>query len=256
MDFRNETNKNMSERSGSKYARELFQSSITKEIENKWRDYDDRYQEALEIIAQQKKKPDLLELDQFLHQSLPGLIRARNPPHIIHSELAQIMKWKLTRGKMRPLQKLVESNHAQTVISTSTNAFRELEQGHIKEAFDIICELKGIGIATASAIFSLISPGTCPFMADEVIESSTSHGRDYTYRVFSDMNDALQRKATELGWNAERVGKSLWVCAIIGDRSEDDAPVVKVTGKRGSKAAQETPEESNKSKKRAKTSKK
>ena len=246
----------MSERSGSKYARELFQSSMTKEVENKWRDYDDRYQEALEIVAQKKKKPDLLELDRFLHQNLAELIKSRNPPHILHSELAQIMKWKLTRGKMRPLQKLVESNKAEIVISTSTNAFRELEQGHIREAFDIICELKGIGIATASAIFSVVSPVTCPFMADEVIESATSSGRDYTFKIFLDMNNSLQRKASELGWNAERVGRALWVCAVLGEIKEDE-PIVKVTGKRNLKPpAQPLEEDPPKNNKRSRISKK
>jgi hypothetical protein len=39
-------------------------------------------------------------------------------------ELSRVMKWKLTRGKMRPLQKLVDGNDDRDVQALSAEAFK------------------------------------------------------------------------------------------------------------------------------------
>lgn len=206
----------MPERKGSSFAKELFEKSISlPSTVAEWEQYDQSYQEALQIVANQKKKPELIEIDHFIHHELPPLINARTPPYLQHSELAQLMKWKLTRGKSRPLQKLVESNTSVSVIDASTTSFRFLQSGEIEEAFDSIMKLRGVGVATASAIFAILYPDRYPFMADEVIESVTNDGREYTMPIYNNMRNALINKGSELGWNAERVGQALWSCAII-----------------------------------------
>jgi hypothetical protein len=223
----------MTERLGSRFARELFESELNTECENKWKEYDSKYREAVRVVATMKKRPELNELDQFLHNELPQLIRSRSPPHILHSELAQIMKWKLTRGKFRPLQKLVESNDKAKVVEFSTTAFQELENKNLQRAFDAICQLKGVGVATASAIFAFVAPDLAPFMADEIIESTTSSGRDYNMRTYLSMCESLREKARRLRWDLERVGRALWTCAILSaNNSEDVVATKKTTGKR------------------------
>jgi hypothetical protein len=222
----------MTERLGSRFARELFESELDTECENKWKEYDSKYREAVRVVATMKKRPELNELDQFLHNELPQLVRSRSPPHILHSELAQIMKWKLTRGKFRPLQKLVESNDKSKVVDFSTTAFQELENKNLQRAFDAICQLKGVGVATASAIFAFVAPDLAPFMADEVIESATSAGRDYNMRTYLSMCESLREKARRLRWDLERVGRTLWTCAILSANNKEEVVVKKTTGKR------------------------
>jgi hypothetical protein len=68
-------------------------------------------------------KKKLVELDHWWRSSLASAIRGRTPPHITRAELSHVMKWKLTRGKMRPLQKLVDGNSEADVQALSTEAF-------------------------------------------------------------------------------------------------------------------------------------
>lgn len=206
----------MPERKGSSYAKELFDKTLTEgQTREEWDRFDHSYEEALNIISAQKKKPELMELDRYVHQELPQIINSRTPAYMQHAELAQLMRWKLTRGKSRPLQKLVESNTTLSVIDASTASFHALANGKMEEAFDAIMRLRGVGVATASAIFAMLYPNLYPFMADEVIESVTNDGREYTMTIYCNMRNALMRKGEELGWEPERVGRALWCCAVL-----------------------------------------
>jgi hypothetical protein len=121
-------------------------------------------------------------------------------------------------GKFRPLQKLVDSNNSQEVIRISMIAFQYLSDSKWEQAFNSITALKGIGVATASAIFAPFRPDLIPFMADEVIDSTYITGkRDYTMKVYKQVRDSCISKAKKLGhgWDAEMVGKALWVRAMV-----------------------------------------
>jgi len=121
-------------------------------------------------------------------------------------------------GKFRPLQKLVDSNNSQEVIRISTIAFQYMSDSKWEQAFNSITALKGIGVATASAIFAPFRPDLIPFMADEVIDSTYTTGkRDYTMKVYKHVRDSCILKAKGLGrgWDAEMVGKALWVRAMV-----------------------------------------
>ena len=121
-------------------------------------------------------------------------------------------------GKFRPLQKLVDSNNSLEVVRISTAAFQYLSGSKWEQAFNSITALKGIGVATASAIFAPFRPDLIPFMADEVIDSTYTIGkRDYTMKVYKQVRDNCISKAKELGrgWDAEMVGKALWVRAMV-----------------------------------------
>ncbi len=202
----------MSERNGTKEARELFSSSDVSE----WSIYLGQYENALSAVAKAKKKPELVSLDKFC-SSLKIIALNRSPPHITSAELSDIMRWKLIRGKFRPLQKLVDSNPNASVIATSAKAFQSLLEGDWESCLNTIIALKAIGVATASAVFAPISPQLIPFMADEVIEAVTLGKRDYNMKVYKEMRSALISKAAALGgdWDAEKVGRALWTRAML-----------------------------------------
>lgn len=80
------------------------------------------------------------------------------------SDLYQIMKWKITRGKSRPLLHLIESNDDATIRRVSKAAFAALvavgkpkqgeEEARVREAIEIMSQkaVRGVGPATATAV--------------------------------------------------------------------------------------------------------
>lgn len=211
----------MSNRPGSREARQLFKSPI--DIVE-WNRCLDNYDDAVACVSNGKSKPDLVKWDKYLWNKLVVDVKSREPRHITLSELADVMRWKLARGKARPLQKLVESNTNALVVKASTEAFKLLETGKWEKAIVEITSLKGVGVATATAIFAPFD-STIPFMADETMDAAISK-RDYTMKVYRELRDALLTKARELQtfsaveganqvWDAEKVGKTLWVKAMM-----------------------------------------
>ena len=136
------------ERSGTKYARVLFELSKNAESTlREWTEALQSYTDAVNKVAKDKKKPSLLLLDKYWQQQLRDDIMSRFPSsHLKLDELSKVMQWKLIRGKARPLQKLVDSNAPALVISASTKAFNLLSCGHWQKAMEELCVLKGDGI--------------------------------------------------------------------------------------------------------------
>jgi hypothetical protein len=218
----------MSLRSGSLEARVLFAKKVNAEVAEEWSQFNEvAYLDAVQRVARDKKRPDLINLDHILYQELSDVVKARHPPHITHSELANMMKWKLARGQMRPLQKLVESNSTSAVIAATTRCLEQLQiisspssSVDWEASLSALCALKGVGVATATAVLSVFVPNLCPFMADEVIDAVVvDEKRDYTIKIYRKVQKSLVAKAQELNqfegktWTAEQVGKALWTCA-------------------------------------------
>lgn len=133
----------------------------------------------------------LARLDVWRRTELPATLKSRFDEHKIHlakDELALLMDWKLAKGKFRPtLPKLIQSNDADTVVQVtqaglgmfmdyaqewkSWGLIPELEyQQAVKSSLKKICELRGVGPATASLILSLLTectPFAAPFFSDE-----------------------------------------------------------------------------------------
>lgn len=161
-----------------------------------WNEALSSYESRIESL----NKPDLVSLDQFYRVKLPSLLHDRDPnPYLTTSELSQLMKWKLSRGKWRyypspslslyildaclisrfkllfcsitvvwrpRLLDFVSSLEDSVVKSASEKAFKSLPD--ISKAVKELTVLKGVGPATASAVLAAYAPDIVPFMSDEV----------------------------------------------------------------------------------------
>ena len=92
----------------------------------------------------------------------------------------------------------------------------------LKDVMNKLCELKGIGPATASALLAHIDPQRFPFMSDEALEGCGMK-REYTLATYLSFAEALSSKAEALGgeWNAETVGRAMWARAMIHAHGSD-----------------------------------
>ena len=139
---------------------------------------------------------------------------------LTHANMSRVTRWKLARGKMRPLQKMVDANSPIAVEEASRNAVAALEGGQVHDALAKLMVLRGVGPATASAVLAAHSPHAVPFMADEAMEAAIGQ-RDYTDRAFTDFTKVMCTRALalrKLGWtdcSAEAVGRSLWAAAML-----------------------------------------
>ncbi|KAG8433390.1 hypothetical protein GDO86_017608 [Hymenochirus boettgeri] len=130
------------------------------------------------------------------------------------------MEWKLTRGKFRPrLQQLVSSNPDGVVESCTGKAFQLLPD--ISAAIGELCQLKGIGPATASAVLAAGAPELVAFMADEAVESVPGlKPVQYTLKHYLVFLEKLQKKATVLSeassekWTPHQVERCLWTFEV------------------------------------------
>jgi hypothetical protein len=187
----------------------------------------DMYPDAIQMYAAEKKKPELIELDNFWRNSFPNAVRERKPKHMKLDELSKVMAWKLRRGKMRPLQKKVDGNPKKMVEEVSTQAFKHADAGRWEKAFEELTKLTAIGPATASAILAPLYPNICPFMADEVMED-LEVPRKYDMRCYIQMREELIQKhamiACDATWvTVEDVGRMIWMrtkCPNASDKLE------------------------------------
>ena len=204
-------------RPGTAGAAKLLKSSDV----NQWKSVLVNYDEAVARVAQAKKSPELIALDQWLWHEFPLAVKERSPPCCSKEDLTKIMQWKLLRGKNRPaLLNLIKQNANSSVEEISTEAFRLLISSagsSWKLAISKLAELRGVGPATASAILAPLA-ASVPFMADEPLEAVTHSKRDYTLNVYSKMHDAMHTLSEDvLGriLSPEEAGKALWVAAMF-----------------------------------------
>lgn len=164
------------------------------------------YNEVTQSLSDQivkKYKNDTLtlaELDKWKNDELPSILQLRFTKHkncwLNKEELVLLMDWKLAKGVFRPiLPKLIKSNtpeQVESVTKAGLSLFLDYTKGItkgllfwnddsqekrtdykkiIRSSFKKLCELKGVGPATASLILSLttkIEPYLVPpFFSDE-----------------------------------------------------------------------------------------
>ena len=142
-----------------------------------------------------------------------NIVMSRDPPVLHLTELSKVMKWKLNRGKMRPLQKLVDSNSDLFVREITKSAIQTLQDGDWEQGILTLTSLKGIGPATASAILAPLFPDLVPLMSDEVLMVTCDGKREYTMKAYHTMRSSLLNKSIELNKNIslEDIGRFIWI---------------------------------------------
>ncbi|XP_064539725.1 probable serine/threonine-protein kinase pdkA [Drosophila montana] len=191
------------------------------------------YPEVLKMKAEKRsKKPqELIRLDQWFQNELPGLIKARGKDkHLVYDELVQAMKWKQSRGKFYPqLSYLVKVNTPRAVIQETKKAFRKLP--NLEQAITALSNLKGVGTTMASALLTAAAPDSAPFMADECLMAIPEiEGIDYTTKEYLNFVQHIQatveRLNAEVGgetphWSPHRVELALWAHYVANDLSPE-----------------------------------
>lgn len=164
-----------------------------------------------------------------------------------------IIPWKFGKGKPRnALKPLLQSNKKEDVTRASMLAFNFAESSiankndeggdvvnHAQEAIKALCQLSGVGPATASAVLSAYCPQSFAFMDDEVIECLYEAKRGYTLKIYLAVNDRCVDIAEGLNgasgggnsgeWTPADVAKALWTVATMSAWN-DEVGLCKVFG--------------------------
>merc|ERR1712018_75206 len=149
-----------------------------------------QYDQALRLKAENKssKPENVIKLDKWYQNELPKKIKSRGKDaHLVYDELVQTIKWKLQRGKFRPnLVNLVQMNTPRVVMQDTKKAFRNLQKKNdLQSAANVLCNIKGVGPAMASAVLAAGAPHMAPFMADECLLAMPDvESLDYTMREY------------------------------------------------------------------------
>jgi hypothetical protein len=173
-----------------------------------------------------------------------------------------IVEWKFSKGKPRnALRPLLKSNADASVATASRRAFVAADgipkinvdassdgdninryAKEITAAVNHLCEIRGVGPATASAVLCLYRPDVFAFMDDEVIECLYDGKRGYTLKIYLEVNDRCREIASQLnmamkerkddsegssssssggGWTPCNVGKALWTVATMSANDDE-----------------------------------
>ncbi|KAL3816348.1 hypothetical protein ACHAXA_011448 [Cyclostephanos tholiformis] len=232
----------------------------------------DARREDLPTARRRRSPPSNVEVTE--NDALPLLTKGQL--------LDVIVEWKFLKGKPRnALRPLLRSNSDSSVVSASRRAFAAADGiittpttmdvdivgdggsgdsgGHrrdndddgstrgemIANAVNCMCEIRGVGPATASAVLCLYRPDVFAYMDDEVIECLYDGRRGYTLGIYKEVNRRCTEIACQLneaagmkerkkgcgdsegsfspsssssgggGWTPCKVGKALWSVATM-----------------------------------------
>lgn len=175
----------------------------------RWQHVFDRYEEMLRT----KGGNELVDLNTKCNH----ILWMDKKPFLTREELMALVEWKFRKGKPRyALRKLLLGNSESFVLDCTRSGLKAADRGDILEAVDELCQLRGVGPATASAILSFRRPDLCPFMDDEVIEALYNGKRGYTTCIFFEITNECKQIASKLdGWTPCKVGMALWTAARL-----------------------------------------
>jgi endonuclease III len=201
-------------RAGSAAASRLFKRTAVAE----WQANLDAYERALEAVgAHRKKLKELVKWNEHLASVLPR--KFQEGGHLTLEDMETVMHWKITKHTFRPLMGQLKSNAPALVEKATAVAFKACAESSpsenaAKASLAALCQLRGIGPATASAVLAHVN-GAYPFMADEALEGC-GLDRKYDVQTYLLLMKRLQAKACELGgtWTAELVGRAMWTAAM------------------------------------------
>lgn len=191
-----------------------------------WQDKHDQY-EAL-LLAHAINELD--KIDAWYRRELPSLLQERTPPYVTKDEFLEILRWKMKRGDWREYNRIrIVETDARIVKKAAQDALtlaRDLDgdiptaSKEYKKPVQILCELDGVGPATASAVLAPLRPDLYPFFDEWIGKQIEGLGKvAFTPSYYCKYADALRTKAAELkkrcgdNWNAQEVGQALWVAS-------------------------------------------
>ena len=240
------SNKNYT-RPGVQAAAQLISLQPISNHVNKWEHASNKYNEMLKT----KDGAKLVKLDKQINDLAKSWASStNNKSHSLTKEqlLEIIIEWKFTIGKRR--NALLGKLRANTAASVNQSTKLAFETAHsipyndtsnqytaqiTAAAMNHICELQGVGPATASAILCLCRPDIFAFMHDEVIECLYDGKRGYTLKIYMEVNEQCRELAAELNsvasknggkksvaWTPCLVGKTLWTMAAMSATGDED----------------------------------
>jgi len=171
------------------------------------------YPRTLEVHGGER----LLALDRWCHDDLPTAVRERQPAHLTHDELVQLVRWKMGRGIWRPNNlQLAESNADEDVVAATGDGLAAVPDllGPVRA----IARLRGVGAATASAVLAAIYPEHYPFLEDVIAAQIPTLGPPaFTPRYYVAYASAIRDRAAALAtacphqqWTPHAVDLALW----------------------------------------------
>ena len=172
------------------------------------------------------------ELDVWFRNGayISGVLRRG---HLLKSDLENVMKWKISISKWRPLLKgLLQKNSDAAVVDATKDAISfmngiraspsEMEE-RVLNAITALCRLKNVGPITATAILFNIYPHIIAYGCDEAIEA-TGYDRNKMKRP-KDICEYLKkarRVASAYGVMPRDVSDALWTVAWDDEGHEND----------------------------------
>ena len=195
---------------------------------------------SYEDMLHKKGGAALVQLDSKLHT-----LANSNDRWVTKDQLMSVViPWKFGKGKPRnALKPLLQSNSDESVVDCSKRAIKLVTAGVaddtnvekndlVKDSIDELCNLRGVGPATASAILSVYHPNQFVFMDDEVIEALYEGKRGYTLKIYEVVNERCGEICKELNsqvtdgdtnkvWTRCEVGKVLWTVAAMKAFGQD-----------------------------------
>lgn len=191
-----------------------------------WRETVNQY-EALLLAHAVNQLP---EIDAWYRGELPGILATRKTPYVTKDEFLEILRWKMKRGDWREYNRIrianTDARTVKTAAQNGLNAARDLAPDvptasqEYKLPVRLICELDGVGPATASAVLAAYRPDLYPFFDEWIARQIEGLGKvAFTPSYYWKYADAIRGKARELQakcgntWNAQEVGQALWVAS-------------------------------------------
>jgi hypothetical protein len=168
------------------------------------------YIEAVKRAAAKKNKPQLVALDAwFFSAEYRDELAAAKCMSL--AQLEKTMEWKLTRGQYRPtLLALIRQNSDAAVKAASRTAFAAETPAAFVKA---LCELRGVGPATASALGTVLRPSEMGFFSDEAFAAVMKTPPKYSFAEFCRYNDAIVAAAAAEKSSAQFLEMRFWAAA-------------------------------------------